>query len=255
MILLVDNYDSFVYNLKRYLVRLGQQVVVVRNDELDLDELELGARDLSSQDIGARGRLAYEAIVISPGPQSPDEAGVCLELVRRFHERIPMLGVCLGHQAIWQALGGRIVRAKTPVHGRGSAIHFKPSAMFAEMESPFIAGRYHSLVADPSTQPAGLRVTAWSADDDIMAFEHERWPLYGLQFHPESILTVAGYQLLRNFLQAAGVAGVVGDLPTNDLMDGEQATALWSEPSLLAEEVREDEGDSFAVFPGSDWRQ
>jgi anthranilate synthase/aminodeoxychorismate synthase-like glutamine amidotransferase len=184
MILLVDNYDSFVYNLKRYLVRLGQQVVVARNDQLDLDDPALAQ---------------YEAMVISPGPQSPDEAGVCLELVRRFHERVPMLGVCLGHQAIWQALGGRIVRAKTPVHGRGSMIDFMASAIFAGMESPFMAGRYHSLVAEPSLPPVGLKVTAWSAEHEIMAFEHERWPLYGLQFHPESILTVAGYQLLHNF--------------------------------------------------------
>jgi len=192
MILLVDNYDSFVYNLKRYLVRLGQEVVVQRNDQVDLNEDLVGK---------------YQAIVISPGPQSPDQAGVCLELVRRFYEQVPMLGVCLGHQAIWQALGGRILRAKKPVHGRSSAIHFKPSALFAEIENPFIAARYHSLVADPTTQPLGLKVIAWSEEHEVMPIEHERFPLFGVQFHPESILTVAGYRLLRNFLAVAGVAG------------------------------------------------
>jgi len=240
MILLVDNYDSFVYNLKRYLVRLGQEVVVARNDQLDLDDPAL---------------LAYEAIVISPGPQSPDEAGVCLELVRRFHECVPMLGVCLGHQAIWQALGGRIVRAKTPIHGRGSSIHFKPSAMFGGMENPFTAGRYHSLVADPGTQPLGLKVTAWSAEHEIMAFEHDRWPLYGLQFHPESILTLAGYQLLRNFLLAARVANVAGALPTNDLLDTGSVTSLLLDQDPMGAVLRDDSSDPFAVFPGSDWRQ
>jgi anthranilate synthase component II len=235
MILLVDNYDSFVYNLKRYLVRLGQEVVVARNDQLNLDD-----------DLVAK----YEAIVISPGPQSPDQAGVCLELIRRFHDRIPMLGVCLGHQAIWQALGGRIIRAKTPIHGRASAIRFEPSSMFVEIDNPFIVARYHSLVADPTTQPPGLNVTAWSEDDQIMAIEHERFPLFGLQFHPESILTVAGYQLLRNFLVAAGVANVNVALPTNDLFDAGSVTV--SNKSLL--KTDESDSDPIAVFPGSNWR-
>jgi anthranilate synthase/aminodeoxychorismate synthase-like glutamine amidotransferase len=235
MILLVDNYDSFVYNLKRYLIRLGQQVVVVRNDQLDLES----------------DRLAkYEAIVISPGPQSPDQAGVCLDLIRRFHEHVPMLGVCLGHQAIWQALGGRIIRAKTPIHGRASAIDFERSSMFAGIDPPFIAARYHSLVADPTTQPHGLRVTAWSEDHEIMAIEHKRFPLFGVQFHPESILTVAGYQLLRNFLVAAGVANRAGVLPTDDLFG---IVPMSAEKDAAKKSTGED-SDPFAVLPGSDWR-
>ncbi len=145
MILLVDNYDSFVFNLKRYLVRLGQEVVVVRNDQIDCNDAQL---------------LQYAAMVISPGPQSPDQAGACLELIRRFHQRVPILGVCLGHQAIWQALGGRIVRAKTPMHGKSSKIEFTSSRLFKDVPNPFVAARYHSLVADQTATPAGLKVTA-----------------------------------------------------------------------------------------------
>lgn len=230
-ILLVDNYDSFVYNLKRYLVRLGQQVIVVRNDQLDLED-----------DLVAK----YQAIVISPGPQSPDQAGVCLELIRRFHERVPMLGICLGHQAIWQALGGRIIRAKTPIHGRTSSVHFKPSSMFSGIDNPFIAARYHSLVADPTTQPRGLKVTAWSEDHEIMAIEHDRFPLFGLQFHPESILTEAGYQLLRNFLVAAKCDTATGVLPPRDYSG--------TLPAVTKPIVKDgDDANSFAVFPGSKW--
>ena len=231
MILLVDNYDSFVYNLKRYLVRLGQEVIVVRNDQLDLED------DLVTK---------YQALVISPGPQSPDQAGVCLELIRRFHERVPMLGICLGHQAIWQALGGRIIRAKAPIHGRTSLIHFTPSSMFAGIDNPFIAARYHSLVADPTTQPLGLKVSAWSEDHEIMAIEHERFPLFGLQFHPESILTEAGYQLLRNFLVAAKCDPAIGGLPPGDYTG---ALPTSAKPTGKGD----GEDGSFAVFPGSKW--
>lgn len=235
MILLVDNYDSFVYNLKRYLVRLGQRVVVVRNDQIDFDD-----------DLVAK----YLAIVISPGPQSPDQAGGCLELIRRFHDRLPMLGVCLGHQAIWQAFGGGIIRAKTPVHGRASPIHFKPSAMFSDIENPFIAARYHSLVANPTTQPLGLKVTAWSEDHEIMAIEHERLPVFGLQFHPESILTIDGYQLLRNFLVAAGVASEASSLPANDSLDMTSKIVTNDAAKTSADK----DSDPFAVFPGSNWQ-
>ncbi len=235
MILLVDNYDSFVYNLKRYLVRLGQQVVVARNDQLDLED-----------DAVAK----YEAIVISPGPQSPDQAGQCLELIRRFHERVPMLGVCLGHQAIWQALGGRIVRAKVPIHGRPSKIRFSASPMFTGLANPFSAARYHSLVVDRLTQPPSLRVTAWSEDHEVMALEHERLPVFGLQFHPESILTDGGYQLLRNFLVAARVANVPEEWPTTDLLD---TVSIASVSDSVASQGKVD-SDPFAVFPGSDWR-
>jgi anthranilate synthase component II len=232
MILLVDNYDSFVYNLKRYLVRLGQQVRVLRNDQLDLED-----------DLVAK----YQAVVISPGPKSPDQAGECLELIRRFHERVPMLGICLGHQAIWQALGGRIIRAKAPIHGRVSSIQFKPSSMFAGVDNPFAAARYHSLVADPTTQPLGLRVSAWSEEHEIMAIEHERFPLFGLQFHPESILTESGYQLLRNFLKAASCDIATGVLPPRDYSGALPITAKQKE------KVENEDARSFAVFPGSKW--
>lgn len=235
MILLVDNYDSFVYNLKRYLVRLGQQVVVMRNDQLDLDDPAL---------------TGYEAIVISPGPQSPDQAGDCLELVRRLHDQVPMLGVCLGHQAIWQALGGRIIRAKVPMHGRASQIQFVESAMWAGLPNPFSAARYHSLVADPSTQPLGLRVTAWSDDREVMAIQHERLPVFGFQFHPESILTQSGYQLLRNFLVAANVPNVTGALPTNDLFG---ATSSMLGSAHPATPIAAPNSDPLAVFPGRGW--
>ena len=237
MILLVDNYDSFVYNLKRYLVRLGQQVAVVRNDQLDLDDPAIAA---------------CEAIVISPGPQSPDQAGVCLELIRRFYEHVPMLGVCLGHQAIWQALGGRIVRAEMPIHGRATPIRFADSRLFTGLENPFSAARYHSLVADPTTQPAGLRVTAWSDKREIMAVEHPCLPVFGMQFHPESILTHCGSQLLRNFLIAAQVANVPDNWPPSDLLVRASTANPGESPTSAAAE--DEDSDPFAVFPGSDWR-
>ena len=237
MILLVDNYDSFVYNLQRYLVRLGQQVAVLRNDQLDLEDSAIAN---------------YDAIVISPGPRSPDQAGVCLELIRRFYEHVPMLGICLGHQAIWQALGGCIVRAQMPIHGRASQVRFADSKLFTGLENPFSAARYHSLVADPATQPRGLRVTAWSDTREIMALEHERLPVFGMQFHPESILTRSGFQLLRNFLMAAEVANVPDVLPPSDLLDNASLAPL-AETAIPAAEDNE-EADPFAVFPGSDWR-
>jgi anthranilate synthase/aminodeoxychorismate synthase-like glutamine amidotransferase len=199
-ILLIDNYDSFVFNLARYLEELGVATQVVRNDAMSV--AEVAAREPA-------------AIVISPGPCTPREAGISLEVVRQLGGRIPMLGVCLGHQAMAEALGGRIVRAREPVHGRTSLVEHAGEGLFAGLPNPLRAGRYHSLVADPDTLPAELTVTARTAEGIIMAFQHTRWPLWGVQFHPESILTEGGHRLLANFLRLAGLEPAA--LPTGDL--------------------------------------
>ncbi len=190
MILLLDNYDSFVYNLDRYLRQLGQKTLVARSDALSVDGVS---------------RLECDAIVISPGPKTPDDAGCSMEVIRRLSPRIPILGVCLGHQAIGQALGGRVVRSTEPVHGRASLVEHDGSRLFAGIPSPFQAGRYHSLVVAPESLPEDLKMTAWTREGMIMAIEHRSYPLLGVQFHPESILTEHGYTLIRNFLVMAGL--------------------------------------------------
>ena len=194
MILLVDNYDSFVFNLERYLKRLGQETHVVRNDRVDLGAIAAGD---------------YRAIIISPGPKAPDEAGLSLEIIGRFHEQIPILGVCLGHQAICQAFGAEIVRAPKAVHGRSSQITYRASRLFEGLPNPFDAARYHSLVARASSIPACLQVIGTCEDEGdeplIMAVEHKTSPLFGVQFHPESILSEVGYRILANFLRVAGL--------------------------------------------------
>ena len=200
MILLIDNYDSFVHNLARYLERLGQRTVVVRNDAIDRAAIEA---------------LAPGAIVLSPGPCTPTEAGGSLEVVRQFAGRVPILGVCLGHQTIAAALGGRIVRAREPLHGRSSAITHSGRGVFAGLPNPLTVGRYHSLVVDESSLPPELTVTARTDDGTVMAIEHTRWPIVGVQFHPESILTQRGYELLSAFLQQAGLP-TIAPLPTMD---------------------------------------
>src|SRR4051794_12963169 len=190
MLLLIDNYDSFVHNLARYFERLGQATHVVRNDIIDM----------------AMARaLKPSAIVLSPGPCTPHEAGVSLELVREMHGELPMLGVCLGHQVIAEALGARIVRAPVPVHGQASEIRHDGSSLFGGLPPTFRVGRYHSLVAEPASLGNALTPTAWTADDVLMAFEHRELPLYGVQFHPESIFTEYGYEMLANFLRLAGL--------------------------------------------------
>ena len=190
MLLLIDNFDSFVHNLARYFERLGQPTVVVRNDSIDV----------------ARARaLKPAAIVLSPGPCTPREAGVSLELVRGLHAEVPMLGVCLGHQVIAEALGGRIVRAPVPVHGQASEIRHDGSPLFDGLPPTMRVGRYHSLVAEPASLGEMLRPTAWTTDGLVMAFEHQQFPVYGVQFHPESILTEYGYEMLANFLRLAGI--------------------------------------------------
>lgn len=191
MILLVDNYDSFVFNLARYFERLGQATVVVRNDAIDV----AGARALRPQ-----------AIVLSPGPCAPQQAGCCLELVRQLGDELPILGVCLGHQAIAEAYGATIVRARCPMHGRSSAVYHDGQSVFAGLPSPMVAGRFHSLAVDPPTLPAELVVTARDEIGTVMGLAHRRRPVVGLQFHPESILTEHGYQLLAAFLKLAGAA-------------------------------------------------
>lgn len=190
MILLVDNYDSFVYNLARYFERLGQPTLVVRNDAIDADRVR---------------QLAPGALVLSPGPCAPEQAGASLDLVRALHQELPILGVCLGHQAIAAALGGRIVRSPEPVHGRASEVFHDGSGVFADLPDPMRAGRYHSLVVDPATLPDALRITAWTADGLVMGLSHRQFPVVGVQFHPESILTDHGYAMLGQFLKMAGL--------------------------------------------------
>ena len=185
MLLMIDNYDSFTYNLVQYLGELGQEVKVARNDEITLEEV---------------AKLAPERIVISPGPCTPNEAGISLALIERFAATIPLLGVCLGHQAIGQAFGGRVVHARTLMHGKVSAIHHKGGGVFAGLPTPFNATRYHSLAIERASCPEALEITAWTEDGEIMGVRHRSLAVEGVQFHPESILTEHGHALLRNFL-------------------------------------------------------
>jgi anthranilate synthase/aminodeoxychorismate synthase-like glutamine amidotransferase len=192
MILLIDNYDSFVYNLARYVRELGNEPLVRRNDAVSLDEI---------------AALAPERIIVSPGPCSPAESGISTAVIRRFGARIPILGVCLGHQCIGAAYGAEIVRARQPMHGKTSRIHHDGSGVFADLPSPFIATRYHSLVIAPASLPSSLRVTATSDDGEIMAVEHREHPVIGVQFHPESALTEYGYRVLDRFLRGDDARG------------------------------------------------
>jgi len=185
MILLVDNYDSFVHTLARYVEELGEAPLVRRHDAITLDGI---------------AALRPRRIILSPGPCSPTEAGISCDVVRRFGATIPILGVCLGHQCIGQAYGGMIVRAGRPVHGKTSRIHHDGTGLFAGLPSPFVATRYHSLVIAPDSVPPSLRVVATSEDGEIMAVQHVTHPVTGVQFHPESVLTEHGYRLLGRFL-------------------------------------------------------
>ncbi|HZH43303.1 MAG TPA: aminodeoxychorismate/anthranilate synthase component II [Lysobacter sp.] len=190
MLLMIDNYDSFTFNLVQYLQTLGAEVMVVRNDALSVEAIEA---------------LAPERIVISPGPCTPNEAGVSLALIERLGARIPILGVCLGHQSIGQAYGGRVVRARTIMHGKTSRIRHRGQGVFAGLPDAYEATRYHSLVVERETLPDCLEVTAWTEDADggfeaIMGLRHRAYPVEGVQFHPESILTEHGHALLQNFL-------------------------------------------------------
>jgi anthranilate synthase component 2 len=196
MILLIDNYDSFVYNLARYVQELGEEPLVRRHDAIAVDEIH---------------GLAPSHIIISPGPCSPNEAGISTEVVRQVGQHIPILGVCLGHQCIGAAYGGSIVRAGVPMHGKTSHIHHAGTGLFTGLPDPFIATRYHSLVIASGSIPPELRVTATSEDGEIMAVQHAVHPVYGVQFHPESVLTEHGYRILDHFLH--GVPATPRTLP------------------------------------------
>ena len=189
MLLLIDNYDSFTYNVAQYLGELGAEVAVHRNDEIGLAEIEA---------------MAPERIVLSPGPCTPNEAGVCLEVVRAFGPRLPLLGICLGHQCIGQAFGGDVVRAEAVMHGKTSLVHHEEEGVFAGLPVPLQATRYHSLVVARDSLPSCLEMTAWTERDgavhELMGCRHRQFPIEGVQFHPESIFTESGHDLLRNFL-------------------------------------------------------
>jgi para-aminobenzoate synthetase component 2 len=186
MILVIDNYDSFTYNLVQYLGELGQEVVVHRNDQIDLAGIEA---------------LKPDHILISPGPCTPNEAGVSLALIDHFKGKIPILGVCLGHQSIGQAFGGDVIRAERLMHGKTSDIFHDGRTIFKDIPSPYTATRYHSLIVKEETLPDCLEVSARTAEGEIMALRHKEYPIEGVQFHPESIITKHGHQLLRNFLE------------------------------------------------------
>ena len=187
MIFVLDNYDSFTYNLVQRLGEIdpGLEIRVARNDRVGLDEIEA---------------LAPERIIISPGPCTPAEAGISKEVVLRFGPRVPLLGVCLGHQCIAQAFGGKVVRAERLMHGKTSEIHHGESGVFAGMPNPFVATRYHSLIVDRESLPDDLEITAWTDQDEIMGLKHKELPVHGVQFHPESVLTQGGMQMMENFL-------------------------------------------------------
>lgn len=185
MILMIDNYDSFTYNLVQALGELGEDLKVFRNDKISIDEIK---------------KWRPEAIVISPGPGVPQDAGISCDVIREFKEKIPILGVCLGHQAIGYCFGARIVRAKNLMHGKTSQIYHAPGTIFKGLSNPFEATRYHSLCVDVKNFPKELEILAWTKQKEIMGLRHKKFPIYGVQFHPESIMTRCGKQLLRNFL-------------------------------------------------------
>lgn len=190
MLLMIDNYDSFTFNLAQYFQEIGEEIVVIRNDELDCDAI---------------GKMTPEAIIISPGPGTPDEAGISLQVVKRFKGEIPILGVCLGHQVIAQAFGATIIRAEKVMHGKTSLVCHQGKQLFAGLGAPLTVTRYHSLIVDAKSCPETLVIDAWtekaSGERDIMmGFHHRQFPLYGVQFHPEAILTEQGHDLLKNFM-------------------------------------------------------
>jgi anthranilate synthase/aminodeoxychorismate synthase-like glutamine amidotransferase len=186
MILVIDNYDSFTYNLVQYLGEMGRDMQVYRNDRISVDEAL---------------KIDPDFIVISPGPGTPDSAGISMELIRRFAGLKPILGVCLGHQAIGAVFGGKIVKAKRIMHGKSSMIFHNDDEIFIEIPNPFKAIRYHSLVVDPDSVPETLEITAWTDKDEIMGVKHRDYPVYGIQFHPESVMSDYGKELLANFLE------------------------------------------------------
>ncbi|MBU6468358.1 MAG: aminodeoxychorismate/anthranilate synthase component II [Betaproteobacteria bacterium] len=185
MLLMIDNYDSFTYNLVQYFGELGQEVLVKRNDEISVSDVT---------------RLNPDYVVISPGPCSPKEAGISVEVIRQLAGKLPILGVCLGHQAIGEAFGGKVIHAKTVMHGKVSSVFHHNEGVFTDLPNPVRATRYHSLAVEKESLPKELKITAWTEDGEIMGLKHVHYPLEGVQFHPESILTEKGHQLLNNFL-------------------------------------------------------
>ena len=186
MLLMIDNYDSFTFNIVQYLRVLGEEVVVYRNDKITLAEIEA---------------LAPQRLVVSPGPRTPNEAGISVAAIKHFAGKLPILGVCLGHQSIGQAYGGRIVRAERLMHGKTSPVFHDGRELYAGLPDPFDATRYHSLLIERASLPECLEITAWTAEEEIMGIRHRELPIWGMQFHPESILTVTGMDMLKNFLQ------------------------------------------------------
>jgi len=186
MILMLDNYDSFTYNLVQYLGELGERVLVFRNDKITLEKIK---------------QLAPEKIVVSPGPGRPEDAGISCTLIKEFAGKIPILGVCLGHQAIGQVYGGLVVSAKKLMHGKTSLIYHNQKEIFKRIPNPFEATRYHSLLVDKNSFPKDLEIIAWTKDNEVMGLRHRKYPVWGVQFHPESILTVYGKDILKNFIK------------------------------------------------------
>ncbi len=189
MIVMIDNYDSFTYNIVQYFGELGQEISVYRNDKISIDELK---------------KMKPDKIIISPGPCTPNEAGISVNVIKKFHKSLPILGICLGHQSIGQAFGGKIVSSTRIMHGKTSPIVHNGTKIYDSISSPFEATRYHSLVIEKSSLPSCLNITSWTEEDndiEIMGVEHIDYPTFGLQFHPESILTSSGHQLLKNFLE------------------------------------------------------
>jgi len=189
MILMIDNYDSFTFNIVQYLGQMGEDVQVYRNDKITLDSIH---------------RLNPQAIFLSPGPCSPREAGITVDVIREFHTSVPLMGICLGHQSIGFAFGGEVVRAGRIMHGKVSPVQHDGKTIFAGLPNPFTAGRYHSLVVRPETLPGCLEVSAQTAEGEIMGLRHKEFPVEGIQFHPESVLTPQGKRILRNFLKTLG---------------------------------------------------
>ena len=193
MILVIDNYDSFTYNLVQYFGELGEEVMVVRNDQKTIEELKA---------------LQPDYVVLSPGPCTPNEAGITLEAIQAFAGDVPIFGVCLGHQSIAQAFGGKVIRAERLMHGKTSPVNHDGSPLFSGIDSPFIATRYHSLIVEKETLPDLFEVTAWTEEGEIMAIRHRTLPIEGVQFHPEAIMTTSGKQLLRNFIERYAVSAM-----------------------------------------------
>ncbi len=189
VILMIDNYDSFTFNLVQYLGEMGQELVVKRNDEISINEIE---------------EMNPDFLMISPGPCTPDDAGISLDAIRTFAGKVPIFGVCLGHQSIAQAFGGDVIRAEQLMHGKTSDIYHDGKTVFAGLEQPFSAARYHSLIVKKETLPACFEISAWTKDDEIMAIRHKELPIEGVQFHPESIITSYGKDMLRNFIETYG---------------------------------------------------